>query len=122
MSEHPDDRTPLRSEFAADPEMADLVRDFVGELPEKVRKLTDAAAQGRADETRRLAHQLKGSAGGYGFAPIGHVAAAIENALHAADHAARQQTLKSLTVQIQELNSLCNRAVAGLAPRKAAGR
>ena len=60
----------IDSEFADDPDMVDIVNLFVAGLPERASSLRTAMADGRHDDLKRLAHQLKGAAGGYGFAPI----------------------------------------------------
>ena len=95
---------PIRSTLANDPDMADLIELFVSELPNRVELLRVAAEQGRASDVRDLAHQLKGAAGGYGFAVIGEAAADIETPLRsgAAD-------LNSVRRQVDALIELCSR-------------
>jgi signal transduction histidine kinase/CheY-like chemotaxis protein/HPt (histidine-containing phosphotransfer) domain-containing protein len=68
---------PLASDFADDPDMIDVIRRFVTTLPERVAAMQ--AAEGAA--LQRLAHQLKGAAGGYGFPAITDAAARLEKAL-----------------------------------------
>ncbi|MDB5100544.1 MAG: Hpt domain protein [Cyanobacteria bacterium RYN_339] len=72
---------PLASTFADDPDMAELVPIFVGMLPDRMAAMRASLAAGDLDALRVTAHQLKGAAGGYGFAPIGHAAATLEAAL-----------------------------------------
>lgn len=67
-----------RSEFAADPEMRDIVALFVDDLPRRALGLRVAMDSGDRDRLRTLAHQLRGSAGGYGFPAIGNAAANLE--------------------------------------------
>jgi histidine phosphotransfer protein HptB len=98
---------PLRSEFADDPEMAELVRFFVDRLPERVVALEQAAAAADWQTLATLAHQLKGSGGGYGYPGITASAAQVERLAKAQD-----QT-QLLTQSLQELVRLCQRAVAG---------
>jgi HPt (histidine-containing phosphotransfer) domain-containing protein len=68
----------LLSEFADDPEMVELVELFVAGLPAQMAKLEAAGAAGDHDGLRRLAHQLKGAAGGYGFPTITDAAGSLE--------------------------------------------
>ncbi|HEX2572759.1 MAG TPA: ATP-binding protein [Polyangia bacterium] len=72
---------PLVSELSEDPEMADLVAHFVAALPGRTDELRCAVVSGDKDVTGRIAHQLRGSAGGYGFPTITTAAAALEQAI-----------------------------------------
>jgi len=71
---------PLVSRFVDDPELADVLKTFVSRLPERVTALRAEGKPGSENLTR-LVHQLKGAAGGYGFDPISHAAARLEDAL-----------------------------------------
>lgn len=79
------DAGPLLSEFWDDPDMAELVALFVETIPEKVRALEAAFEAGDAATLRRLAHQIKGAAAGYGFPPIGEAAEALERGAKGVD-------------------------------------
>jgi len=61
-----------------DPELLALVRLFVDDLENDVRKLTEALEAGDTKRLAFLAHQLKGSAGSYGFPELTRQAAALE--------------------------------------------
>ena len=61
------------------------------------------------DELCRAAHQLKGAAGGYGFPSISSSAGKVEQLLHRGLDAAK---LEDLQRSVEELASLCGRAVA----------
>jgi len=74
----------MYSVFEHDPDLADIVTLFVQEMPERIEELRAAADAGDVDAAVRLAHQLKGAAGGYGFEPLGEVAARVEHALQQA--------------------------------------
>jgi HPt (histidine-containing phosphotransfer) domain-containing protein len=60
----------LRSHFADDPGMKELLRDYIPRLRKAADELETAQASGDATGVGRLAHQLAGSAGGYGFPRI----------------------------------------------------
>lgn len=72
---------PIRSVYENDSDMADLVRSFVAEAPNRAQLLDDLLSGGELDELQRLAHQLKGAGGGYGFTLVTDVAARLEDAL-----------------------------------------
>ncbi len=113
MSEHPPDRhasdgvdlPPLRSEFADDPEMAELVEFFLHELEERLAALRDAYEGGHADELRSVVHQLKGAAGGYGFPSISEAARKFEHSI-----LIEEAELSTLREEFENLITTCRRA------------
>ena len=66
-------RGPIFSEYANDADMAELVEGFVAELPKRIEAISSAVSQSRGTDLKRLAHQLRGAAPGYGF-PSEHAA------------------------------------------------
>ncbi len=97
---------PLHSEFADDPDMLELVQEFVAALPARIAALEQAAAADDLETLRRLAHQMKGSAGGYGFGVITEKAAVIEGEL-------RQGCgVNQVKAQLVDLFDMCRRATA----------
>jgi len=95
------------SELADDPDMTDLVDLFVASLPSRVQSLEDAMDANDRETIRRLAHQLKGSAGGYGFPIITSAAGRLE-----------QEAREGSTIAqaLAELCALCRRARANANP------
>jgi CheY-like chemotaxis protein/HPt (histidine-containing phosphotransfer) domain-containing protein len=77
----PEPKARLVSEYAVDPDMAPLVERFVAGLAEKRCALQRAALETDLEPLRRLAHQLKGAGGGYGFPTITEAAAEVELAV-----------------------------------------
>ena len=73
----------LESDIAGDPEMASLVRLFVADLAEDVERMRAALDGGDLDALRRIVHNLKGSAGSYGFPSITERASRLEASLRA---------------------------------------
>jgi HPt (histidine-containing phosphotransfer) domain-containing protein len=71
---------PLSSDLADDPDMAELIEMFLAELPDRIAAVRTAIAAGQRDQVKRLAHQLKGAAGGYGYPAITDAAADLEHA------------------------------------------
>jgi signal transduction histidine kinase/HPt (histidine-containing phosphotransfer) domain-containing protein/ActR/RegA family two-component response regulator len=95
--------TELVSELADDPDMTDLVDHFTAGLPAQAKRLEDAFDANDREAIRRLAHQLKGSAGGYGFPSITTAASRLEQ--EARDGATMSQALADVC-------DLCRRARA----------
>lgn len=95
------DEEPIFSSMAGDPEMNELINDFVTELAKKCRAIEECIVAERIADLERLSRALKGEAGGYGFEPITDAAAAIEDAVRAKADAAR------LKAAVAELSNLC---------------
>src|SRR5205814_8578836 len=77
---------------------------FVVGLPARAAALERAHGQGDVDALRRLAHQLKGSAGGYGFTPITIEAGRLEQALR------DERLAGEVGASLERLTALCARA------------
>lgn len=102
----------LRSEFAGDPEMREILELFVQEMPARITELEASWANGELDKVGRLAHQLKGAGGGYGFPVISDAAAALEQSIKGLDGAPTGAVLASMKEQVDALVDLCRRASA----------
>jgi HPt (histidine-containing phosphotransfer) domain-containing protein len=96
------------SEFSNDADMRELIEMFVGEMPERVRSLESLWRTRELEPLKRLAHQLKGAGGGYGFSPVSSAAGQLETTLNAALLAATTGRLDDVSLdRIQsEVNSL----------------
>jgi DNA-binding response OmpR family regulator len=102
-------RSGLRSEFADEREMKEVLADFVEGLPAHVRAIEEQLAAGDARALRREVHQLKGAGGGYGFPAVTDAAARAEKQLSAG------VTLDAVARQVQELLELL-RSIEGYRP------
>lgn len=102
---------PILSEFASDPDMAELVDIFVGELPERIRAIESARSDRNYDIIARLAHQLKGAAPGYGFSGVGEAAASIEHRLRSAG-GLNDSTKLAVDADVDRLLNMCRRVRA----------
>jgi signal transduction histidine kinase/CheY-like chemotaxis protein len=71
----------VRHPFAGDPEMERLLEAFVAALPRRTAVMEQCLAAGDLDGLLVAAHQLKGTAGGYGFPRLSEAAAALEAAV-----------------------------------------
>jgi HPt (histidine-containing phosphotransfer) domain-containing protein len=102
---HAANSSPLRSSFADDPDMAELVEYFVEEVPARLQSLRDLCESGDREGVQRIAHQLKGACAGYGFETVGLAAAKVEQPLK------EDASLDDVREQIDELTDLLRRVV-----------
>jgi CheY-like chemotaxis protein len=100
----------IYSSLAADPDLGELVDMFVREMPGRISTLQAQADTRNWEQLARTAHQLKGSAGSYGFDEITPCAAALEDALRDA------QPEDRILAALNEVLSLCRRARSGTPP------
>ena len=120
----PEGGEPLRSPLENDPEMRSLVLWFLGDLERRVDAIRTALDAHDADRLRILAHQLAGSANGYGFQQIGDAARKVESEIryinmhreaipHVDDGMEDELHLSALTEKTEDLIWLCRRAIDG---------
>ncbi len=74
-------QAPIYSSLIDDPDLGDLIELFVDEMPERLATFDAVFQSGNRAELRRLAHQLKGSAGSYGFESATRLAGELEAAI-----------------------------------------
>jgi len=103
---------PIFSEFASDPEMAELIVQFVSELPDRVGSLMTNWHSQNYPEVKRAAHQLKGASAGYGFPAIGLAASRVESGLRGRSADQITQDAARLIEDIRHLSDLCTRVSA----------
>jgi signal transduction histidine kinase/CheY-like chemotaxis protein len=94
------------STFGEDEDMREIIRQFVHDLADRSTAILRACIASDVATLERMAHQLKGSAGGYGFPRITEAAAAVEQGVMEGLDAA------SLQARAEALASLCRRARA----------
>lgn len=99
----------LRSEFANDPDMGELVGLFVQEMPQRLAKLKSSWTEQDLEDVQRLAHQLKGAGGGYGFPALSSAAAEVEKSLVALSEGSARSSTQELRAKFEELIQLCQR-------------
>lgn len=71
----------IYSTLANDPDFGELVELYVDEMPERIGSLQEVRQATDVEGIRRLSHQIKGSAKGYGFEIISLLAAEAERAV-----------------------------------------
>jgi signal transduction histidine kinase/DNA-binding LytR/AlgR family response regulator len=91
---------PLRSTMTDDGDFKELLPDFIASLPATVTKLLASLSLNNVIELQELTHQLKGTAGVYGFMPV----------TRAAERANRAVTEgKSAVTQVRNLVAMIRR-------------
>lgn len=95
---------PLFSDFHDDPSMADLVAEFVTELPVKLRLLEQAFAARDAATLRARAQDLKVEGRGFGFKEIANLAGQLEHSLDQGD------SVDNAASHLRTLVRLCSQA------------
>jgi HPt (histidine-containing phosphotransfer) domain-containing protein len=94
----------LYSTLAADPDLAEIVEMFVDEMPARIENLTNILAARDWPALTRLAHQMKGACGSYGFHPLTPAAARLEYACKEGhEEAAIQEAVAELVALCQKV-------------------
>lgn len=104
----PNTDNPLRSDFSDDPDMIELVTEYVGSMPQRVHSIRTAYESGHREHLIRIVHQLKGSGGGYGFPQISTAADKLEQRLLTLT----DNEITSASSELQVLISICDRIAA----------
>ncbi len=100
---------PIVSMFADDPDMQEIIGMFVQEMPERVEQLEQSWRASEFDLVKRVAHQLKGAGGGYGYPELGEVAGKLESSLNRLASSTQATSLDQIRAQLNELIDMCNR-------------
>jgi CheY-like chemotaxis protein/HPt (histidine-containing phosphotransfer) domain-containing protein len=93
----------VKSSLAEDESMAELVEWFVQELEKDIERLEKALDAGDRELLATVAHQLKGSAGSYGFSSLSAQADLVENVL------TRNEGALRVHQEVRGLIDLCQR-------------
>ncbi len=95
------------STLANDPDLAEIVDMFVDEMPGRVTALKTEYDASNWEQLGRLAHQLKGAAGSYGFGQITTFAATLEQAVR------KNYPANEIEAAYAMLTDACNRVRSG---------
>jgi PAS domain S-box-containing protein len=87
----------IKSSHSGNPRIMEIVPEFVAGLPGKVSKMTDLLEHNDLPAVQRIAHQLLGTCGGYGFAPLSQLARTVEQSIKAG------HPLESITLEVESL-------------------
>ena len=107
MTETSAQTQPVYSKYGDDPDLGELVEMFVDEMPGRLESLKSQFDSSDWDELKRTAHQLKGSAGSYGFDQLSPYAARLEATL------LDGETEESIRESLDALVDICSRARSG---------
>ncbi len=69
-----------RIQVTIDEDLADLIPGFLENRRKDVAQVMDALGKGDLDSVRKIAHEIKGVGGGYGFDAMTDMGAAMETA------------------------------------------
>ena len=94
------------SAFHGDVDMVGIITDFVAQLPQRLAEMRQAAKNNQWEILQRLAHQIKGAGGSYGYAGLTDAARELE--LHA-----RQKDAEAAMLSLTTLTQLCERIQTG---------
>jgi len=83
----------IASQYAEDPQLAEILPQFVERLPLQLDALCAALAEERLEDAERLAHRLKGAGGSYGYPTLSEAARSLEAAAKARDLGGATATL-----------------------------
>jgi len=101
-----DSPRPIESELSDDPDFVEIINQFVSGLAEKLQSMQQALANGDFETLGRLAHQLKGAGGSYGYPALTDLSKALENTAKAGDAEASGLALAPLA-------KFCRAIIAG---------
>lgn len=94
------------STYSDDPEIHEIVVDFVNEMPKRIQQANNALQRGDTLRLQFWAHEMKGTAGGYGFLQISKSAEFLEEAIN--NKRGREAISKALLAVVD----LCSRCSA----------
>jgi CheY-like chemotaxis protein len=106
LARQPASEGEILSTLGNDADMREIVRQFVHDLPDRSSAILRASQASDVETLGRMAHQLKGAAGGYGFPRITEAAAAVEQGVR------EGLDPSSLHSRAEALARLCRRARA----------
>ena len=98
---------PLFSDYADDPDMGEIIDLFIEGLHEHIETLNNAVAWSDCETLYRVSHQIKGSAGGYGYSGISAQSLVVEQLAKAGN------AIDRIRDEVDSLVLLCRRAIAG---------
>lgn len=99
-------QSPIHSSLASDPELGEMVEQFVAEMPSRAAWMQHHLDAGDWPALQRAAHQMKGAAGSYGFDELTPHALKLEKLLVAG------ASPEAVIAAFQELTAHCRRLTA----------
>jgi CheY-like chemotaxis protein/HPt (histidine-containing phosphotransfer) domain-containing protein len=102
----PGRRDGIASQFADDPQLADILPGFVERLSSQLDALCEALQEEKLEDVERLAHRIKGAGGGYGYPTLSEAAKSLEAA-------AKTHDMGGATAALAEVKEVCAAIQAG---------
>lgn len=99
---------PILPDYADDPELLPMIRDYVAELPARIAEVRQALDAGVLDRVSSLAHQLRGVGGSYGYPDLTESGGLIEDAIR------EGQPIELIAELVTELEDLLPRILVGI--------
>lgn len=97
---------PIRSKLADDPDYAELVSEFVSNIPQRLLSIRNSMEQSDSNQLCTLIHQLKGACGSYGFHEVTPHATTLEEQLRSG------ATMIALVDTLEAFLETCQRMTA----------
>jgi signal transduction histidine kinase/CheY-like chemotaxis protein len=95
-----------------DTDMAGIIAEFIGQLPQRLAEMRQAAANSQWDVLLRAAHQLKGAGGSYGYTCLSDAARELESR-------AKRRDVEAVMLALNNLTKLSERIRVGHAAESA---
>jgi HPt (histidine-containing phosphotransfer) domain-containing protein len=93
----------IASRFADDPDMAEVIASFVQLLPQRCQAMREALNNNDLPTLQRLAHQMKGAGGSYGYPMLTRAGKELGAAAKVGDQEACGLELRNLAVMCQAI-------------------
>ncbi|MCP4498774.1 MAG: response regulator [Deltaproteobacteria bacterium] len=93
-----------------DPDIADLVPDFLAARKKDASRLPELIQEGAFDVIRRIGHNLKGSARSYGFLQLGALGEKLETAAQAEGTVVVEKVAKDILERLEQVRFIAGRA------------
>jgi PAS domain S-box-containing protein len=103
LAQYAGSRQSARITVTAPEGFEDLSRDYLARRKDGMRSLRDWLDRGDYDSVRRMAHDVKGTGAGYGFAPLTNVARSLEQAAATHDLVRMQSALNSMDAYLESV-------------------
>jgi len=98
------DGNPIMSSLLREePELSDLIHEFVRKLPEMVHKIESAYSENDLEQLRREVHTLKGTGGNFGYAELFELTKRIEFEIVAGNLVGAGELIKSLVEIVERI-------------------
>ena len=94
---------PVYSDFAADPDFEELLSAFADSIPQKQDQLRKLHRELQTAQLQVVAHQLKGTGGGYGFDGLTDVAGELVEACKINDANQVDESLERLLAYMERI-------------------